>query len=121
MTLRDLVKLPYAMANEGQIEDRKVISDEYIEDVFTADDAKRASWKASTYDDHYKVVNWYSNQWYVVDDDIALGIGSFGQFIVFDRKNKIAAAMFSTYEVGQDVHAAGNDLPWLIEKVRSLR
>jgi CubicO group peptidase (beta-lactamase class C family) len=121
MTLRDLVKLPYAMANDGHVNDRKVISDAYIEDVFTADDAKQAAWKASPYDDHYKVVNWYSNQWYAVDDDIAMGIGSYGQFIVFDRKNRVAVAMFSTYQVGQDVHSAGRDVPWLIEKVRNLR
>jgi hypothetical protein len=39
-----MVKLPYAMANGGKVEDRQVLSEAYINDVFSADDAKRAAW-----------------------------------------------------------------------------
>ena len=118
-TLRDFAKLPYAMANGGKIKNRTVLSNAYIEDVFSADGPKRAAWKASKYDAAYKVINWYSNQWYAVDKDIAVAVGSYGQFNVFNRKNKVVIAKFSTYPVGQDVKSAGRDLPWMIEKVKS--
>jgi hypothetical protein len=55
----------------------------------------------------------------VVDDDIALGIGSYGQYFIFNRKTKVAIAKFSTYPINPDFDMAAKDLPWLIEQARS--
>jgi CubicO group peptidase (beta-lactamase class C family) len=115
-----MVKLPYAMANGGVIDGRDVISEAYIEDVFTADDRKQASWQKGPYGNKLDVFKHYSQQWYVVDDAIAVGIGSYGQYLLFDRKNNVALAMFSTYDIGQDSEKTRQDVLWLVEKARSL-
>jgi hypothetical protein len=69
--------------------------------------------------DELKGISHYSNQWYVVDDDIALGIGSYGQHIVFNRNTRVAIAKFSTYPINPVFDMAAKDLPWLIEQARS--
>lgn len=117
--LRDFIKLPYAMANGGVVDGRNVISVAYIDDVFTSDDRKQAAWKNSPYGKKLDVFRHYSNQWYVADQGIAAGIGSYGQYIVFNRKTNVALAMFSTYPTGQNFDFAGQDVNWLVEKARS--
>jgi hypothetical protein len=47
-------------------------------------------------------VQFYSNQWYVVDDKIAVGIGSYGQYLAFNRATGVAIAKMSTYHTGQN-------------------
>lgn len=118
-TLRDFVKLPFAVASGGTINGKQILSEAYIEDLFTADDAKRAAWKAGSYGDVMESVGHYSNQWYVVDDNIVLGIGSFGQYIVANRTTGVAIAKFSTYPLGQDNEMSPKDVAWLVLQARS--
>jgi len=47
-------------------------------------------------------VKHYGNYWYVVDDNIGLTVGSFGQFNIFNRKTGVAIAKFSTYPKNAD-------------------
>ena len=119
MTLRDFAKLPYAMAHGGQIDGRHVVSDAYIEDVFSTNEAKTEAWANGPYNELMADVSHYSNQWYVVDDAIAMGIGSYGQYILFDRANDIVVAKFSTFDVGQASQMPAMDIPWLVEQVRA--
>ena len=118
MTLRDMVKLPYAMANRGKVADRQVLSEAYIKDVFTADEAKRAAWANGPYAQPMPEFKFYSNQWYVVDENIAVGIGSYGQYLAFNRATGVAIAKQSTYHTGQNFAQGIPDLAWVIEKVR---
>jgi hypothetical protein len=119
MTLRDMVKLAYAMSNGGQLGDRQVLSETYIEDVFRADAAKRAAWSNGPYAKPMPDFQFYSNQWYVVDDNIALGIGSYGQYLAFNRATGVAIAKMSTYHTGQNFPQGIPDLAWVIKQVRS--
>jgi hypothetical protein len=119
MALRDMVKLPYAMSNEGRVGDRQVLSKAYIEDVFRADAAKRAAWSNGPYAKPMPDVQFYSNQWYVVDDSIALGIGSYGQYLAFNRATGVAIAKMSTYHTGQNFTQGMPDLAWVVEQARS--
>jgi CubicO group peptidase (beta-lactamase class C family) len=119
MTLRDMVKLPYAMANGGKVEDRQVLSEAYINDVFSADDAKRAAWANGPYAGPMPDIQFYSNQWYIVDENIAVGIGSYGQYLAFNRETGVAIAKMSTYHTGQNFPQGLPDLAWVIEQVRS--
>ena len=48
-----------------------------------------------------------------------MGIGSYGQFIVCNRKNKVAIAKFSTYPKNFVPDLCKKDGDWLIEQVRS--
>ncbi len=118
-TLRDFVKLPYAMANGGMINEKTVITGAYFDDVFSADEKKKAAWKKGPYAEVMPEVSFYSNQWYVVDDNIAFGIGSYGQFNIFNRKTKVAIAKFSTYPTGQGFEMFAKDIPWLIEQAKA--
>jgi CubicO group peptidase (beta-lactamase class C family) len=118
-TLRDFVKLPYAMANGGMVGDRGVLSEEYITDVFATDESKNAAWKNQYMSGIYKPVTRYTNFWYVVDDDTALASGSFGQFNIFNRKTGVAIAKFSTYPKNADAALFTKDVVWLAEQVRS--
>lgn len=119
MTLRDMVKLPWAMANGGKVDDRQVLSEAYIADVFSADEAKRAAWANGPYAKHMPEFQFYSNQWYVVDENIAVGIGSYGQYLAFNRATGVAIAKMSTYHTGQNFPQGTPDLAWIIEQVRS--
>lgn len=118
-TLRDFVKLPYAVTSGGVINGKQVLSQAYIDDLYRADDEKKSAWKAGPYGSKLDSVSYYSNQWYVVDDDIILGIGSYGQYIVANRKSDIAIAKFSTYPKGQDSEMSLKDITWLIRQARS--
>jgi CubicO group peptidase (beta-lactamase class C family) len=118
-TLRDYVKLPQAMAAGGIVDGRRVIAEDYIADVFTADAEKAAAWKNGPYASALPGFKHYSNQWYVVDEDIAFGIGSYGAYIAFNRESKVAIAKVSTYPVNPDFEMAGRDLPWLMEQIRT--
>ncbi len=118
MTLRDMAKLPYAMSNGGLVGDRQVLSEAYIDDVMSADDAKRASWANGPYAGPMPDVSFYSNQWYVIDENVAVGIGSYGQYLAFNRATGVAIAKLSTYHTGQNVPQGEPDLAWVIEQVR---
>ncbi|ESQ15829.1 MAG: hypothetical protein N838_07480 [Thiohalocapsa sp. PB-PSB1] len=119
MTLRDLVKLPYAMANGGRVDDRQVLSAEYIQDVFDAGEDKSAVFRNGPYGEAMPDIQYYSNQWYVVDENIAVGIGSYGQFIAFNRATGVAIAKFSTYSKSSNFAQGTPDLAWVIQQVRS--
>ena len=108
------------MANGGVVKGKHVISRAYIDDVFSAGEKKKAAWMNGPYGEPMKDVSFYSNQWYVVDDNIAVGIGSYGQFNAFNRKTKVAIAKFSTYPTGQDFEMGAKDLAWLIEQAKAL-
>ncbi|MEX0368801.1 MAG: hypothetical protein AB3N22_22295 [Ruegeria sp.] len=116
-TLRDFVKLPHTMANGGSVDGRQVISEDYIADVFSADADKIAAWGNGPYAPTLPGFKHYSNQWYVVDDSTAFGIGSYGAYVAFNRETGVALAKFSTYPVNPDFETAGLDLPWLIEQI----
>ncbi|BEU05402.1 hypothetical protein OAG1_42020 [Agarivorans sp. OAG1] len=118
-TLRDFVKLPHAMAADGIVNGKEAISQTYIDDVFTSNPEKTAAFKNSAYGSALPMLKFYSNQWYVVDEDIAIGMGSFGQFIAFNKATNVAIAKFSTYKIGQDFETAAKDITWLIEQVKS--
>jgi CubicO group peptidase (beta-lactamase class C family) len=120
MTLRDAVKLPYAMANGGKVADRQVLSLDYINDVFDAGEDKMTVWEKGPYGKALPGIKFYSNQWYVVDENIAVGIGSYGQYIAFNRATGVAIAKFSTYHTGQNFAQGVPDLAWIIEKVKTL-
>ena len=118
-TLRDFVKLPHAVASGGTVNGKQVLSRAYLDDLFEADVEKKAAWKAGPYGDKLDEVSHYSNQWYIVDDDVILGIGSYGQYIVANRKSGVAIAKFSTYPKGQDYELSPKDVTWLIQQARS--
>lgn len=119
MSLRDFAKLPYAISREGRIAGRQVIEQSYIADIFAEDAAKSRAWAASAQSRSYGIFDRYSNQWYVVDNDIAFGIGAGGQFIALNRSNGKVAAKFSTYEVARDTRLMKKDLAFLLERVKS--
>ncbi len=119
MTLRDLVKLPFVMANNGRVGDRQVLSEAYIKDVFSADEEKRTAWSKGPYAKPMPEFKFYSNQWYVVDDNIAVGIGSYGQYLAFNRATNVAIAKFSTYHTSSNFSQGIPDLAWIIEQVRT--
>ena len=79
-----------------------------------------AAWKNGPYAELMNDISYYSNQWYVVDDNVAVGIGSYGQYIVFNRETGVAIAKFSTYSTGQDIETTTKDLAWLIDMAQSL-
>lgn len=119
-TLRDFVKLAYAMASDGVIDGRQVLDRRYITDVFSVSDEKQQAFQQNK-DPFGSVlrnsgINYYSNKWWVVDGDIALAAGSYGQFLVVNRKTNVAIAKFSTYPTGQAVAMAASDVRWLIEQ-----
>lgn len=119
MSLRDFAKLPYAMSRGGKIAGRQVIEESYVEDVFAEDGAKSRIWAAGPQARAYGIFDRYSNQWYVVDNDIAFGIGAGGQIIALNRANQKVAAKFSTYEVAGDTGLLRKDLNFLLERVKS--
>jgi CubicO group peptidase (beta-lactamase class C family) len=120
MTLRDAVKLPYAMANGGKVADRQVLSLDYINDVFDAGKDKMTVWEKGPYGKKLPGIKFYSNQWYIVDDDIAVGIGSYGQYLAFNRATGVAIAKLSTYHTGQNFAQGVPDLAWIIKQTRTL-
>ncbi len=117
-TLRDQVKLPWAMANGGRMGEREVLSQDYIDDVFTDIPVYRKAWDQGDYSAALPGVSYYRNKWFVIDKNIAMGVGSYGQFILFNRANCKAIAKFSTYKHGQDFGTASVDIPWLIERIQ---
>jgi len=119
MSLRDFAKLPYAISRRGRIAGRQVIEESYIDDIFAEDAAKSRAWKASVEARAYGIFDRYSNQWYVVDNDIAFGIGSGGQMFALNRANRKVAAKFSTYEVARDAALLRKDLEFLLSLVKS--
>lgn len=120
MSLRDFAKLPYAISRRGRIAGRQVIEESYIDDIFAEDAAKARAWKASVEARAYGIFDRYSNQWYVVDSDIAFGIGSGGQMFALNRANRKVAAKFSTYEVARDAALLRKDVEFLLSLVKSL-
>lgn len=120
LTLRDAVKLPAAMAGSGRLAGKTILSPDYLDDIFSADEAKRQAWNKGPYARLNTAISHYSNQWYVIDDAIALGIGSYGQYIIFNRNTDVAIAKFSTYPINPDYDLAIRDLAWLIERVQTI-
>jgi hypothetical protein len=59
-------------------------------------------------------------QGYVVDDNIAVGIGSYGQYLAFNRATGVSIAKFSTYHTGQNFAQGVPDLAWIIKQARTL-
>ena len=116
-TLRDQVKLPWAMANGGLVGKQQAISHAYIDDIFCDEAGYREAWKKGEFSEAFPYISYYRNQWYVINNDVAMGVGSYGQFIVFNRSKKIAIAKFSTYKHGQDFETALGDISWLIARV----
>jgi len=119
-TLSDFVKLPYAMANDGVVDERQVLTPAYFSDVFAVTPAKQDAWHKGGYAEALPDIGYFSNQWYVIDGRIALAIGSYGQFIVFNRRKKIAIAKFSTYAQARDLEMVAIDIAWLIRQARRL-
>lgn len=102
MTLRDFVKLPFAMANGGMIDGRQAVPTEYIEDVLTDDPLKRDAWSRSIGTSLYPKAIHYTNKWYGVSSDAAFGAGSYGQYIFFNRARNLVIGKFSTFPKSSD-------------------
>ena len=114
LSLRDLAKLPYAMTNDGAVGNRQALSQAYIDDLFICEDEHCKTWLKGAYAEALPGINYYRNQWYVLNDDAAMGIGSFGQFLLFNRKTEKVIVKYSTYKHGQDFDTASVDIQWLI-------
>jgi CubicO group peptidase (beta-lactamase class C family) len=119
-TLRDFVKLPFAMANGGKIKNKQVIAEAYIDDLFIDTPKKRAAWSNGPGPALYPTTLYYTNKWYVLGPDTAMGIGSYGNFIVFNRVKNLAIAKFSTWQKNADIDAAQRDSKFLTELIHTL-
>ena len=119
-TLRDFVKLAHVMANDGVANANRVLSDAYFDDIHQADRGKQEAWARGPRAGLFPDVSQYSNFWYVVDDNIAVAVGSYGQFLVYNRRNHAGLAKFSTYPVAGDPERFAKDLAWLVSFIRAL-
>ncbi|NOD36031.1 MULTISPECIES: hypothetical protein [unclassified Ruegeria] len=79
-----------------------MISEDYIADIFSADADKAAAWEDGPYASALPGFKHYSNQWYVLDENVAFGIGSYGAYIAFNRETGVAIAKYSTYPTNPD-------------------
>ena len=120
MTLRDLVKLPFAMANGGLIGGRQAVPTEYIEDVLTDNPMKRQAWSRSIGIGLYPRAVHYTNKWYGLGPDAAFGAGSYGQYIFFNRARDLVIGKFSTFPKSSDPDFVRRDNIFLTGLINTL-
>lgn len=120
MCLRDFAKLGYAMANQGKINGQTLLSQSYIDDVFNAEGNKVQAWQQGEFKKLLPDISFYSHHWYVIDDDIAMAFGMFGQYLLFNRRSRVVVAKFSSYPQAFDSKIIRQDCQQLISLCRNL-
>jgi CubicO group peptidase (beta-lactamase class C family) len=104
VTLRDLARFGQLVLDRGEVSDRAVAPEEWIDDTVRGGEDSVAAFAADEHAVDYPGGH-YRNQWWVpAGGSTLMALGIHGQFIYVDRRASLVAAKLSTWRTPLDHH-----------------